>query len=108
VVGKIEDVLSHVGVFGKDFCFQFFSIENVGRTELDPVFYQAAVGLQYFCTKIDIDEQHGHEQAYDEKSEDFEHCRLWFFSAKLRTSLIIAFGGLSLFFLIKNKHHAAL
>ncbi len=103
MVGKIEDVLSHVRVFGKDFIFQFFSVENMGRFKLHPVFHQTAISLQYFCTEIDIEEQHGHEQAYDEKSEDFEHSRLRFFSAKLRTSPIIGFVGLSLFYFDKKQ-----
>lgn len=80
MVGKIEDVLPHVGIFRQNLRLHPLAVEQVRRPELHPVLNQPLVGFQHFCPKVNVDEQHGHEQPNDEKCQDFEHGRFEIFA----------------------------
>ena len=67
------DFVAELWVFRQDFFLQFLPVENVRRAKLDFVAHQYAIDLEHFGPKIQVDKQHGHEQADDDGEEEDVH-----------------------------------
>lgn len=66
------------------FRFQFLAVKEMRGAKLDTVAYQYAVHFKNLCPEIQIDKQHGHEKADDDRDQKRIHA------AKI--TLLVAFA----------------